>query len=146
MEEIERKCHLMVAVSIMSDISNWKKKESNWIDFIDFHWRLGIGGLSIGSIWRDFLPLLPFQLLGQLLQIFDRYIYWCYAMYSGQLGSFASRDILLFFSMRELESISVHPLLSVRGEGKTFIFGHKVHFVHCECSIFPLIRAWSMGL
>ncbi|KAH0445532.1 hypothetical protein IEQ34_025376 [Dendrobium chrysotoxum] len=34
------------------------------------------------------------------------------AMYSGQIGSFSSRDLLLFFIMWELEFIPVYLLLS----------------------------------
>ncbi|MQL68173.1 hypothetical protein Taro_000494 [Colocasia esculenta] len=49
------------------------------------------------------------------------------AMYSGQIGSFSSRDLLLFFIMWELELIHVYLLLSMWGGGG----GYKVYFMHC---------------
>ncbi|MFS7920358.1 putative NADH:ubiquinone oxidoreductase [Helianthus anomalus] len=40
------------------------------------------------------------------------------AMYSGEIGSFSSRDLLLFFIMWELELIPVYLLLSMWGGKK----------------------------
>ncbi|XVF86483.1 hypothetical protein PTKIN_Ptkin18bG0043900 [Pterospermum kingtungense] len=42
------------------------------------------------------------------------------AIYSGQIGSFSSRDLLLFFIMWEFKLIFVYLLLSMWGERNVY--------------------------
>ncbi|KAL5644472.1 hypothetical protein ACJX0J_001085 [Zea mays] len=58
------------------------------------------------------------------------------AMYSGQIGLFSSRDLLLFFIMWELELIPVYLLLSI----------YQVYLYTAGGSIFFLIGVLGMGL
>ncbi|KAK3021606.1 hypothetical protein RJ639_045239, partial [Escallonia herrerae] len=74
-----------------------------WIDFFDFHWRLGIDGLSIGPILlTGFITTLAARPIIRDSRLFH---FLMLAMYSGQIGSFSSQDLLLFFIMWELELI-----------------------------------------
>nr|YP_010403622.1 NADH-plastoquinone oxidoreductase subunit 4 [Odontochilus yakushimensis]UQW83398.1 NADH-plastoquinone oxidoreductase subunit 4 [Odontochilus yakushimensis] len=67
------------------------------------------------------------------------------AMYSGQIGSFYSRDLLLFFIMWELELIPVYLLLSMWGVKNRLYSATK--FILCTAggSIFLLIGVLGMG-
>nr|QYB22065.1 NADH-plastoquinone oxidoreductase subunit 4 [Phyllocladus trichomanoides]BBF91079.1 NADH-plastoquinone oxidoreductase subunit 4 [Phyllocladus aspleniifolius] len=119
----------------------------NWIDLIHFHWRLGIDGLSIGLILlTGFVTTLatlaawPVTRNPQLLHFL------MLAMYSGQLGLFASRDILLFFLMWELELIPVYLLLSMWGGKRRLYSATKFLLYTSGGSIFILMGALSMGL
>ena len=68
-------------------------------------------------------------------------------MYSDQLGSFASRDILVFFPMRELQFPFTHfyPCGGGGGERRVYL-ATKFILYTAGGSIFPLIGARSMGL
>ena len=91
-------------------------EDYKWIDFFDFYWRLGIDGLSIGPIlltgFITTLATLAAWLVTRDSQLFH---FLMKAMYSGQIGLFSSRDLLLFFIMWELELIPVYLLISVWG-------------------------------
>nr|ANO45636.1 NADH-plastoquinone oxidoreductase subunit 4 [Petermannia cirrosa] len=68
------------------------------------------------------------------------------AMYSGQIGSFSSRDLLLFFIMWELELIPVYLLLSMWGGKKRLYSATKFILYTAGGSIFLLIGVLGMGL
>nr|QAY81193.1 NADH-plastoquinone oxidoreductase subunit 4 [Asteropyrum cavaleriei] len=68
------------------------------------------------------------------------------AMYSGQIGSFSSRDILLFFIMWELELIPVYLLLSMWGGKKRLYSATKFILYTAGGSIFLLMGVLGMGL
>uniref|UniRef100_A0A453EQR9 NADH:quinone oxidoreductase/Mrp antiporter membrane subunit domain-containing protein n=1 Tax=Aegilops tauschii subsp. strangulata TaxID=200361 RepID=A0A453EQR9_AEGTS len=86
------------------------KEDYKWIDIFDFQWRLGIDGLSLGSILvTGFITTLVATRNSRL------FYFLMLAMYSGQIGLFSSRDLLLFFIMWELELIPVYLLLSMGG-------------------------------
>nr|YP_010389046.1 NADH-plastoquinone oxidoreductase subunit 4 [Cypripedium palangshanense]UPQ44367.1 NADH-plastoquinone oxidoreductase subunit 4 [Cypripedium palangshanense] len=109
------------------------KEDSKWINLFDFHCRLGIDGLSIGPILlTGFITTLA--TLATML-----------AMYSGQIGSFSSRDLLLFFIMWELELIPVYLLLSMWVGKKRLYSATKVILCTAGGSIFLLIGVLGMG-
>ncbi|CAN6447353.1 unnamed protein product [Victoria cruziana] len=79
------------------------EEDFNWINLFDFHWRLGIDGLSIGPILlTGFITTLAAWPVTRNSRLFH---FLMLEMYSGQIGSFSSRDLLLFFIMWELELI-----------------------------------------
>ncbi|KAL5642461.1 hypothetical protein ACJX0J_000197 [Zea mays] len=82
------------------------KEDSKWIDVFDFHWRLGIDGLSLGSILlTGFITTLATLAAWPVTRNSQLFYFLMLAMYSGQIGLFSSRDLLLFFIMWELELI-----------------------------------------
>ncbi|KAL5643141.1 hypothetical protein ACJX0J_000341 [Zea mays] len=116
------------------------KEDSKWIDVFDFHWRLGIDGLSLGSILlTGFITTLATLAAWPVTRNSQLFYFLMLAMYSGQIGLFSSRDLLLFFIMWELELIPVYLLLSMWG-GKRFIL------YTAGGSIFFLIGVLGMGL
>nr|QYK18831.1 NADH dehydrogenase subunit 4 [Pabstiella mirabilis] len=123
------------------------KEDSKWIDSFDFHWRLGTNGFSIGPILlTGFITTLA-TLAAWPVTRNPRFFYFLMlAMYSGQIGSFSSRDFLLFFIMWELELIPVYLLLSMWGRKKRLYSATK--FILCTAggSFILLIGVLGMGL
>nr|QFQ51873.1 NADH-plastoquinone oxidoreductase subunit 4 [Sedum plumbizincicola] len=68
------------------------------------------------------------------------------AMYSGQIGSFSSRDLLLFFIMWELELIPVYLLVSLWGGKKRLYSATKFILYTAGGSIFLLMGVLGIGL
>ncbi|KAE9610900.1 putative oxidoreductase [Lupinus albus] len=94
-----------------------------WIQFFDFYWRFGIDGLSIGPILlTGFITTLATLAAHPVTRESRLFHFLMLAMYSGQIGPFSSRDILLFFIMWELELIPVYLLLSMWGGGKKRLY------------------------
>ncbi|KAG6540184.1 hypothetical protein Mapa_018475 [Marchantia paleacea] len=92
------------------------KEDYNWISFINFHWRLGIDGFSIGLILlTGFITTLATLAAWPVTRNPRLFYFLMLAMYSGQIGLFASQDILLFFFMWELELLPVYLLLAMWG-------------------------------
>nr|AWJ60358.1 NADH-plastoquinone oxidoreductase subunit 4 [Ginkgo biloba] len=123
------------------------EEDYNWIDLIDFHWRLGIDGLSVGLITLTGFVTTLATLSAWPVTRNPRLLHFLMlAMYSGQAGSFASRDILLFFLMWELELIPVYLLLSMWGGKRRLYSATKFILYTAGGSIFILMVASSMGL
>nr|YP_009827209.1 NADH-plastoquinone oxidoreductase subunit 4 [Podocarpus neriifolius]YP_010355119.1 NADH-plastoquinone oxidoreductase subunit 4 [Podocarpus macrophyllus]WEF49925.1 NADH-plastoquinone oxidoreductase subunit 4 [Podocarpus macrophyllus var. maki]QIU83743.1 NADH-plastoquinone oxidoreductase subunit 4 [Podocarpus neriifolius]UOK15678.1 NADH-plastoquinone oxidoreductase subunit 4 [Podocarpus macrophyllus]WDR39319.1 NADH-plastoquinone oxidoreductase subunit 4 [Podocarpus macrophyllus] len=119
----------------------------NWIDLIHFHWRLGIDGLSIGLILlTGFVTTLAALAAWPVTRNARLLHFLMLAMYSGQLGLFASRDILLFFLTWELELIPVYLLLSMWGGKRRLYSATKFLLYTAGGSVFILMGALSMGL
>nr|YP_001294235.2 NADH dehydrogenase subunit 4 [Buxus microphylla] len=124
------------------------EEDYKWVNFFDFHWRLGIDGLSIGPILlTGFITTLatlaarPVTRDSRLLHLL------MLAMYSGQIGSFSSRDLLLFFIMWELELIPVYLLLSMWGGGKKRLYSATKFILYTAGgSIFLLMGVLGMDL
>ncbi|XP_047332016.1 NAD(P)H-quinone oxidoreductase chain 4, chloroplastic-like [Impatiens glandulifera] len=68
------------------------------------------------------------------------------AMYSIQIGSFSSRDLLLFFIMWELELIPIYLLLSMWGGKKRLYSATKFILYTAGGSIFLLMGVLGIGL
>ncbi|KAM0041370.1 putative protein kinase RLK-Pelle-DLSV family [Helianthus debilis subsp. tardiflorus] len=68
------------------------------------------------------------------------------AMYSGQIGTFSSWDLLLFFIMWELELIPVYLLLSMWGGKKRLYSATKFILYMAGGSIFLLMGVLGVGL
>ncbi|YP_004769997.1 NADH-plastoquinone oxidoreductase subunit 4 (chloroplast) [Wolffia australiana] len=118
-----------------------------WINVFDFHWRLGIDGLSIGPILlTGFITTLATLAAWPVTRDSRLFHFLMLAMYSGQIGSFASRDLLLFFMMWELELIPVYLLLCMWGGKKRLYSATKFILYTAGGSIFLLIGVLGMGL
>jgi NAD(P)H-quinone oxidoreductase subunit 4 len=68
------------------------------------------------------------------------------AMYSGQIGLFSARDLLLFFIMWELELIPVYLLLSMWGGKKRLYSATKFILYTAGGSVFLLMGVLGIGL
>nr|AWL21479.1 NADH-plastoquinone oxidoreductase subunit 4 [Pilularia americana] len=114
----------------------------NWIDSIHFHWGLGIDGLSMGLILLTGFVTTSATLAAWPITRNTRLFYFLMlVMYSGQIGLFASRDILLFFFMWELELIPVYLLLCLWGGKRRLYSATKFILYTAGGSIFLLIAA-----
>nr|YP_009938938.1 NADH-plastoquinone oxidoreductase subunit 4 [Stephania tetrandra]QNV47172.1 NADH-plastoquinone oxidoreductase subunit 4 [Stephania tetrandra] len=123
------------------------EQDYRWINLFDFHWRLGIDGLSVGPILlTGFITTLATLAAWPATRDSRLFHFLMLAMYSGQIGSFSSRDLLLFFIMWELELIPVYLLLSMWGGKKRLYSATKFILYTAGGSIFLLMGVLGMGL
>nr|YP_010993260.1 NADH dehydrogenase subunit D [Oxandra longipetala]WOZ09362.1 NADH dehydrogenase subunit D [Oxandra longipetala] len=123
------------------------KEDYKWINILDFHWRLGIDGLSIGPILlTGFITTLATLAAWPVTRDSRLFYFLMLGMYSGQIGLFSSRDLLLFFIMWELELIPVYLLLSMWGGKKRLYSATKFILYTAGGSIFLLMGVLGMGL
>nr|YP_009925431.1 NADH dehydrogenase subunit D [Lomatogonium perenne]QNH70595.1 NADH dehydrogenase subunit D [Lomatogonium perenne] len=122
-------------------------EDYKWVSFFDFHWRLGIDGLSIGPILlTGFITTLATLSAWPVTRDSRLFHFLMLAMYSAQIGSFSSRDLLLFFIMWELELIPVYLLLSMWGGKKRLYSATKFILYTAGGSIFLVMGILCMGL
>nr|YP_010268165.1 NADH-plastoquinone oxidoreductase subunit 4 [Rhodiola sinuata]YP_010268250.1 NADH-plastoquinone oxidoreductase subunit 4 [Rhodiola stapfii]QHH23317.1 NADH-plastoquinone oxidoreductase subunit 4 [Rhodiola humilis]QHH23487.1 NADH-plastoquinone oxidoreductase subunit 4 [Rhodiola ovatisepala]UIF94798.1 NADH-plastoquinone oxidoreductase subunit 4 [Rhodiola sinuata]UIF94883.1 NADH-plastoquinone oxidoreductase subunit 4 [Rhodiola stapfii] len=122
-------------------------EEYKWIHFFSFYWRLGIDGLSIGPILlTGFITTLATLAAWPVTRDSRFFHFLMLAMYSGQIGSFSSRDLLLFFIMWELELIPVYLLVSLWGGKKRLYSATKFILYTAGGSIFLLMGVLGIGL
>nr|YP_010354694.1 NADH-plastoquinone oxidoreductase subunit 4 [Eleutherococcus eleutheristylus]UOG86473.1 NADH-plastoquinone oxidoreductase subunit 4 [Eleutherococcus eleutheristylus] len=122
-------------------------EDYKWINFFAFHWRLGIDGLSIGPILlTGFITTLATLAARPVTRDSRLFHFLMLAMYSGQIGSFSSQDLLLFFIMWELELIPVYLLLSIWGGKKRLYSATKFILYTAGGSIFLLMGVLGVGL
>nr|BCA89896.1 NADH-plastoquinone oxidoreductase subunit 4 [Vaccinium bracteatum]BCA89902.1 NADH-plastoquinone oxidoreductase subunit 4 [Vaccinium bracteatum] len=122
-------------------------EDYKWIHFFYFHWRLGIDGLSIGPILlTGFVTTLATLAAWPVTRDSRLFHFLMLAMYSGQIGSFSSRDLLLFFIMWEFELIPVYLLLSMWGGKKRLYSATKFILYTAGGSVFLLIGVLGVGL
>ncbi|XBJ24854.1 hypothetical protein VPH35_002638 [Triticum aestivum] len=75
------------------------KEDYKWIDVFDFHRRLGIDGFSLGYILlAGFITTLATLAAWPITRNSRLFCFLMLAMYSGQIGLFSSRDLLLFLA------------------------------------------------
>jgi NAD(P)H-quinone oxidoreductase subunit 4 len=123
------------------------KENYKWIDIFDFHWRLGVDGLSIEPILlTGFITTLASLAAWPITRNCQLFYFLLLAMYSGQMGLFFSQNLLLFFIMWELELIPVYLLLSMWGGKKRLYSATKFILYTAGGSIFLLIGVLGMGL
>ena len=122
-------------------------EDYKWINFFDFRWKLGIDGLSIGPVLlTGFITTLATLAAWPVTRDSRLFHFLMLAMYSGQIGSFSSRDLLLFFIMWELELIPVYLLLSMWGGKKRLYSATKFILYTAGGSIFLLMGVLGVGL
>jgi len=122
-------------------------EDYTWISVIDFHWRVGVDGLSIPLILlTGFVTTLATLAAWPVTRNPRLFYFLMLAMYSGQLGLFASQDILLFFFMWELELIPVYLLLSMWGGKRRLYAATKFILYTAAGSVFLLASALTLSL
>nr|YP_011004100.1 NADH dehydrogenase subunit 4 [Crassula deltoidea]WPS93278.1 NADH dehydrogenase subunit 4 [Crassula deltoidea] len=122
-------------------------EEYKWISYFSFYWRLGVDGLSIGPILlTGFITTLAALAAWPVTRNSRFFHFLMLAMYSGQIGLFASRDLLLFFIMWELELIPVYLLISLWGGKKRLYSATKFILYTAGGSIFLLMGVLGIGL
>lgn len=115
-------------------------EDYKWIDFLDFSWRLGIDGISIGPILlTGFITTLATLAARPITRESRVFHFLMLAMYSGQIGPFSSQDLLLFFIMWELELIPVYLLLAMWGGKKRLYSATKFILYTAGSSAFLLM-------
>lgn len=123
------------------------KEDYAWIDNIDFHWRLGLDGLSVGLVLlTGFVTTLATLAAWPVTRNPKLFYFLMLAMYSGQLGLFTAQDMLLFFFMWELELIPVYLLLTMWGGKKRLYSATKFILYTAGGSIFLLAAALTLSL
>lgn len=122
-------------------------EDYKWIDLFNLHWNLGIDGLSIGSVLlTGFITTLATLAAWPVTRESRLFHFLMLSMYSAQIGSFSSRDLLLFFIMWELELIPVYLLLSMWGGKKRMYSATKFILYTAGGSIFLLMGILGLGL
>nr|QFQ49696.1 NADH-plastoquinone oxidoreductase subunit 4 [Phyllagathis rajah] len=131
----------------LTDPLNQLAEDYKWINFFDFNWRLGIDGLSIGTILlTGFITTLATLAAWPVTRDSRLFHFLMLAMYSGQIGLFSSHDLLLFFLMWEFELIPVYLLLLIWGGQKRLYSATKFILYTAGGSIFLLIGVFGIGL
>lgn len=123
------------------------KDDFSWISTIDFHWRVGLDGLSVGLfLLTGFVTSVATLAAWPLTRNPRLFYFLMLAMYSGQLGLFAAQDLLLFFVMWELELIPVYLLLCLWGGKRRLYAATKFILYTAGGSIFLLAAAMTASL
>jgi NAD(P)H-quinone oxidoreductase subunit 4 len=123
------------------------KEDISWIEVIDFHWRVGVDGLSIALVLlTGFITTLATLSAWPVTRNPRLFYFLMLAMYSGQLGLFLSQDLLLFFFMWELELIPVYLLLSMWGGRRRLYSATKFILYTAGGSIFLLAAILTISL
>nr|AJE61526.1 NADH-plastoquinone oxidoreductase subunit 4 [Dipteris conjugata]AXX76446.1 NADH-plastoquinone oxidoreductase subunit 4 [Dipteris conjugata] len=121
-------------------------EDSSWINSINSHRSSGIDGLSMGLILLTGFVTTSATSAAWLVTRNTRLFYFLMlAMYSGQIGLFASRDISLSSPMWELELIPIYLLLCMWGGKRRLYSATKSILYTAGGSIFLLIGALTMG-
>jgi NAD(P)H-quinone oxidoreductase subunit 4 len=117
-----------------------------WVPSLDLKWSLGADGLSMPLILlTSFITTLAI-LAAWPVTLKPRLFYFLMlAMYGGQIGVFAVRDMLLFFLMWELELIPVYLLLAIWGGKKRLYAATKFILYTAGGSLFILVAGLAMA-
>nr|YP_010958464.1 NADH-plastoquinone oxidoreductase subunit 4 [Vandenboschia auriculata]ALO81743.1 NADH-plastoquinone oxidoreductase subunit 4 [Vandenboschia auriculata] len=122
------------------------REKLNWIGSINFHWVLGIDGLSMGLVLlTGFVTTLAALAAWPITQNIRLFYFLMLAMYTGQIGLFVSRDILLFFLMWELELVPIYILLCLWGGKRRLYSATKFILYTAGGSIFLLMGSLTMS-
>nr|UBS93008.1 NADH-plastoquinone oxidoreductase subunit 4 [Primula obconica subsp. obconica]UBS93091.1 NADH-plastoquinone oxidoreductase subunit 4 [Primula obconica subsp. obconica] len=122
-------------------------EDYKWIHFFDFHWKLGLDGLSIGPILlTGFITTLATLAAFPVTRDSRLFHFLMLSMYSAQIGVFSSQDLLLFFIMWELELIPVYLLLSMWGGKKRLYSATKFILYTAGGSVFLLMGVLGISL
>jgi len=123
------------------------KEDISWIQIIDFHWRVGIDGLSVALVLlTGFVTTLATLAAWPVTRNPRLFYFLMLAMYSGQLGLFLSQDLLLFFFMWELELVPVYLLLAMWGGRRRLYSATKFILYTAGGSIFLLAAILTISL
>nr|YP_010933346.1 subunit 4 of NADH-plastoquinone oxidoreductase [Streptofilum capillatum]WKT08510.1 subunit 4 of NADH-plastoquinone oxidoreductase [Streptofilum capillatum]WKT08609.1 subunit 4 of NADH-plastoquinone oxidoreductase [Streptofilum sp. BC4-VF8pt]WKT08708.1 subunit 4 of NADH-plastoquinone oxidoreductase [Streptofilum sp. ZNP2-VF4pt] len=117
-----------------------------WIPSFYLHWHLGVDGLSIGLILlTGMITTLATLSAWPVTRNPKLFYFLMLAMYTGQIGLFASQDLLLFFLMWEFELIPVYILVSLWGGRKRLYAATKFILYTAISSLFILACGLTMA-
>ncbi len=117
-----------------------------WIPQLGLQWSVGVDGLSMPLILLSGLITTLALLASWRLEHKPRLFYFLMlALYSAQIGVFAAQDLLLFFTMWEVELIPVYLLVSIWGGQKRMYAATKFLLYTALGSIFILVAALGMA-
>lgn len=123
------------------------KDDFSWIEVIDFHWRVGLDGLSVSLfLLTGFVTSIATLAAWPITRNPKLFYFLMLAMYSGQLGLFAAQDLLLFFVMWELELIPIYLLLCLWGGKRRLYAATKFILYTAGGSIFLLAASLTLSL
>lgn len=131
----------------LSELNIQLQDDWSWLAPLNFHWRLGLDGLSVGLfLLTGFVTSLATLAAWPVTRNPKLFYFLMLAMYSGQLGLFAAQDLLLFFVMWELELIPVYLLLTLWGGKRRLYAATKFILYTAGGSIFLLAAALTASL
>lgn len=117
-----------------------------WVPQLDLKWSFGVDGLSMPLVLlTGFITTLATLAAWPVTLKPKLFYFLLLAMYSGQLGVFATQDLLLFFLFWELELIPVYLLLSIWGGKKRLYAATKFILYTAGGSLFILVAALAMA-
>nr|ANI26014.1 subunit 4 of NADH-plastoquinone oxidoreductase [Klebsormidium sp. SAG 51.86] len=123
------------------------REDWSWIPALGVHWSLGLDGLSMClALLTGFVTTLAVLGAWPVTRHPCLFYVLMLAMYTGQMGLFASQDMLLFFLMWELELVPVYFLLSLWGGRKRLYAATKFLLTTGIASLFILLSAIVMAL
>nr|VDD60758.1 unnamed protein product [Brassica oleracea] len=126
----------------LDDPSIQLSEDYKWIHFFYFYWRLGIDGLYIGTILlTGFITTLATLAAFPVTRDSRLFYFLMLAMYSGQIGSFSSRDIYFFHHVGIRINSRLSHFIHV-GWKETFVFSYKIYFIHCRKFYFFINRSF----
>lgn len=118
----------------------------DWIPFFQMNWSLGVDGLSMPLILlTGFVTTLATLGAWPITKNPKLFYALMLLMYSGQIGVFASQNILMFFFMWELELLPIYFLMSLWGGKKRLYASTKFILYTALASLFILIGGMSLA-
>lgn len=119
----------------------------SWLDIINFHWRVGLDGLSVALfLLTGFITSTATLAAWPITRNPKLFYFLMLAMYTGQLGLFAAQDILLFFVMWELELIPIYLLICLWGGKRRLYAATKFILYTAGGSIFLFVALMTASL
>jgi NAD(P)H-quinone oxidoreductase subunit 4 len=117
-----------------------------WVPQLRLNWSLAVDGISMPLVVLAGLVTTLSILAAWQVKHKPRLFYFLMlVMYSAQIGVFCAQDILLFFTMWELELVPVYILISIWGGQKRMYAATKFILYTAIGSIFILIAALAMA-
>ena len=118
----------------------------SWIPHLGLSWSVAVDGLSLPLvILTGLITTLSIFTGWQVKQKPRLFYFLMLAMYSGQIGVFVAKDILMFFFMWELELIPVYLLIAIWGGPRRQYAATKFILYTALASIFILVAGLGMA-
>ncbi len=117
-----------------------------WIAPMSINWSLGVDGISMPLIiLACFVSTLALLASWRVEKKPKLYYFLMLLLYSAQIGVFASKDMVLFFVMWELELVPVYLLIAIWGGPKRRYAATKFILYTAVASIFILVGAFALA-
>ena len=117
-----------------------------WIPNLGLNWSVGVDGLSMPLILLSgLITTLAILASWNVRHKPKLYYFLVLVLYSAQVGVFAAQDLLLFFSMWEIELVPVYLLISIWGGKKRLYAATKFILYTALASIFILVAGLALA-